>query len=235
MNSLEDLRYTTSTTKKYWCHICKKEFSKLYIEGVEVQCRMCNSPFCEEISETSNEDHPSNFRPYDSNTNQQTRPRRSNFLEIVFPRQINRLNVVGNNGSNILDFVNSILNYNEDTHLENIINYLMANDPNQYGNPPASKKSIESLESIVVDELSYTELKTNGLIECSVCKDEFILKESIKKMPCKHFFHEACLGPWLEQRNSCPTCRYELPTDDAEYEKRKNEKRNYVRNNINNI
>ena len=29
MNSLEDLRYTSSFTKKYWCHICKKEFSKL--------------------------------------------------------------------------------------------------------------------------------------------------------------------------------------------------------------
>ena len=234
MNSHEDLRYNTSTTKKYWCHICKKEFSKLYIEGVEIQCRMCNSPFCEQISDISNEDHPSNFRPYDSNTIQ-TRPRRSNFLEIIYPRTMNRLNVANSQSSNILDIVSSLLNYNEDNHLENIINYLMANDPNQYGNPPASKKAVESLESLEINETIYLDLKKNGLIECSVCKEEFTLIEKVKKLPCKHYFHEDCLRPWLEQRNSCPTCRHELPTDDPEYEKRKNEKRNYVRNNINNI
>ena len=147
MNSQEDLGYKTSSTKKYWCHICKKEFSKLYIEGIAIQCRICNSPFCEQISETSNEDHPSNFRPFDSNSTQ-TRPRRSNFLEIIYPRTVNRLNVANSSSSNILDIVSSLLNYNEDSHLENIINYLMANDPNQYGNPPASKKAIQSLESI---------------------------------------------------------------------------------------
>ena len=234
MNSLEDLRYTSSFTKKYWCHICKKEFSKLYIEGVEIQCRMCNSPFCEQISDTSNEDHPSNFRPYDSNATQ-SRPRQSNFLEIIYPRNSNRLNVGSSSNSNILDIVSSLLNYNEDSHLENIINYLMANDRNNYGNPPASKKAIESLESISIDEENYIELKKNGLIECSVCKEDFTLNEKLKKLPCKHYFHEGCLGPWLVQRNSCPTCRHELLTDDAEYEKRKNEKRNYVRNNINNI
>lgn len=232
MNQIEDLRYVTSSTKKYWCHICKKEFHKLFIEGVEVQCRMCNSPFCEELNESSTEDHPSNFQPYDSNTNQQNRPRRSNFLDIIYPRA--RIVSGGSSGS-ILDFVNSILNYNEDSHIENIINYLMANDPNRYGNPPASKKAVESIETIKLTEENYEELKKNSLLECSVCKDEFSVNEEVKKMPCRHFFHDECISPWLEQRNSCPTCRYELPTDDPEYEKRKNEKRNYVRNNINNI
>ena len=37
-----------------------------------------------------------------------------------------------------------------------------------------------------------------GSLECSVCKEDFQEEdEEIKQMPCKHFFHNDCLKPWL--------------------------------------
>ena len=41
--------------------------------------------------------------------------------------------------------------------------------------------------------------------------------DNIRLMPCGHIFHECCLFQWLKDNNTCPVCRYELETEDEEY------------------
>ncbi|XP_058097871.1 E3 ubiquitin-protein ligase RING1-like [Magnolia sinica] len=98
--------------------------------------------------------------------------------------------------------------------LEQLIQHLAENDPNRYGTPPASKSSIQSLPDIKVSD----DLLASDSSQCAVCKDTFELGSVAKQMPCKHNYHSDCILPWLALHNSCPVCRYELPTDDLDYE-----------------
>ncbi|KAK3225384.1 hypothetical protein Dsin_005246 [Dipteronia sinensis] len=102
--------------------------------------------------------------------------------------------------------------------LEQLIQQLAENDPNRYGTPPASKSAVEGLPNIKITE----QMMSSDSSQCAVCKDSFELNEEARQMPCKHIYHSDCILPWLEMHNSCPVCRYELPTDDAEYEQRRN-------------
>ncbi|KAM0861197.1 hypothetical protein ACQ4PT_046056 [Festuca glaucescens] len=77
--------------------------------------------------------------------------------------------------------------------------------------PPASISAIQALPSAVITADEDGE-------ECAVCKDGVAAGERVKRMPCSHRYHEECIVPWLQVRNSCPLCRFELPTDDPKYE-----------------
>lgn len=54
-----------------------------------------------------------------------------------------------------------------------------------------------------------------------MCFDAFTEEDKIYKLPCDHLFHADCIMPWLENHNTCPTCRKELPTDDLDHENRR--------------
>ncbi|KAJ1268954.1 hypothetical protein BS78_07G172700 [Paspalum vaginatum] len=79
--------------------------------------------------------------------------------------------------------------------------------------PPAARSAVEALPSAVVAAGEEGEAD-----ECAVCKDGFAAGQRVRRLPCSHRYHDECIVPWLQVRNSCPLCRFELPTDDPEYE-----------------
>jgi len=74
------------------------------------------------------------------------------------------------------------------------------------GPPPTSEYAFrELIENFTADKLKGT---------CTVCGDDFVPKDELKRLPCKHAFHDECILPWLSSHNTCPLCRSELPTSD---------------------
>jgi hypothetical protein len=109
----------------------------------------------------------------------------------------------------------SIISGNNDYDI--LFGQLMENESSLKGSPPAAKSFVENLPLV---ELTEEELKKKDVV-CAVCKDEVMVEEKVRKLPCSHYYHGDCILPWLSIRNTCPVCRFELPTDDADYEQSK--------------
>ncbi|KAL2461356.1 RING/U-box superfamily protein [Abeliophyllum distichum] len=84
---------------------------------------------------------------------------------------------------------------------------------NSHSNP-APKYVIDSLQEITITQEL---LDDDPNMLCPVCKDPFRVNASMKLMPCKHTYHADCIVAWLEINNSCPVCRFRLPTNEEKY------------------
>ncbi|CAI5478149.1 unnamed protein product [Closterium sp. Yama58-4] len=85
------------------------------------------------------------------------------------------------------------------------------------GNPPASQAAVAALPAVFV----HLEDVESGAACCTVCNDVAEVGEEVVRLPCRHLYHGPCIRQWLGMRNTCPMCRFELPTDDIVYEARR--------------
>eukprot|EP01059_Diplonema_ambulator_P014726 TRINITY_DN25694_c0_g1_i1.p1 TRINITY_DN25694_c0_g1~~TRINITY_DN25694_c0_g1_i1.p1 ORF type:complete len:277 (+),score=21.03 TRINITY_DN25694_c0_g1_i1:49-831(+) len=83
--------------------------------------------------------------------------------------------------------------------------------------PPASRETVAALPTVPLAPDHLTQA-------CPVCQENFQQSDTALQLPCTHLFHKDCIIPWLDNRNTCPTCRHELPTDDPEYEEARRER-----------
>ena len=149
-------------------------------------------------------------------------------------------------GSN--DFANPSDNFFLDNFASNFIsNFInpmtrivfINNMQNQHqGNPPASQTAIDKCKHFKMEKkyCKKNDKEPNKLEypECSICLME--INEGIDTilLPCGHMFHDNCVTKWLKIHNTCPLCRFELPTDDVEYERQRNQRNQQREANIRN-
>ncbi|XP_075502400.1 uncharacterized protein LOC142540269 [Primulina tabacum] len=97
------------------------------------------------------------------------------------------------------------------------LEHLAETDILMMGAPPAAVSFVNSLPQIKIDG-QYENLDN---LSCAICKECPTVGTVLNQLPCLHLYHPSCILPWLSTRNTCPLCRYELPTDDIDYEERK--------------
>ena len=196
MNSITHSSFITSNLLQYWCYNCSRSFAKIFIEGQALECPLCHSSMLEEVTKSSLSP-PQSYIPFNSSIPQE------------------RIVLIERTNSYFEDLIT--LDY-ENEEIERIVNYLLLHDQNKYGSPPASKEIVNKLKEETITKVLGSENV------CSVCKEEFEVGNVILTLPCKHYFHKECISPWLTAHNSCPSCRFELPTDDEDYERMKKER-----------
>jgi hypothetical protein len=53
---------------------------------------------------------------------------------------------------------------------------------------------------------------------CGVCCDRLVDGVMVTRLPCGHEYHLPCVHPWLRKNCTCPECRYEIETQNPEFE-----------------
>lgn len=77
------------------------------------------------------------------------------------------------------------------------------------GPPPASREARFNLDMRTIKDKD---------VMCCVCQEEFPPGSKAKMMPCGHPFHYECLLEWLQRHNTCPQCRYALPSENSAFD-----------------
>lgn len=79
------------------------------------------------------------------------------------------------------------------------------------GTIEAGRELAASVEAVV----ALPSVESGGGVECVICKEDMQEGRDVCELPCEHKFHWKCMLPWLSKRNTCPCCRFLLPTDDV--------------------
>mmetsp|Transcript_38195 Transcript_38195/g.79803 ORF Transcript_38195/g.79803 Transcript_38195/m.79803 type:complete len:200 (-) Transcript_38195:90-689(-) len=83
-----------------------------------------------------------------------------------------------------------------------------AADEQENGSPP---ETLSRLETRAYDATVFGD--GEGALfpsECAICLGTWEPDDAIKVTPCKHAFHEECIGSWLKTARTCALCRLDL-------------------------
>merc|ERR1719427_1868651 len=81
-----------------------------------------------------------------------------------------------------------------------------------------SRRAIKNMNTLYPNATAE-DLEAISDITCIICREDMVLPEegdltaasgTLKKLPCGHIFHTACLRSWFQRQQTCPTCRFDI-------------------------
>ncbi|CDW91571.1 ring finger protein [Stylonychia lemnae] len=81
---------------------------------------------------------------------------------------------------------------------------------------PTKQEAIDRIPVVTISDIHCKKTEGSQELEhplCTVCQENMALGTKAMIMPCGHIFHPDCVLPWLKEHNTCPVCRFELPTE----------------------
>ncbi len=110
--------------------------------------------------------------------------------DMIFPVQTANIN---------RDFVR---NYNYDDTDDDMPDLVSDSDSDFEYEKPNVCRQLFHLETFELPK------KTKDL--CNVCLDKFNVEQEVYVLPCGHMYHMDCLDKWLDNKTTCPSCRYSV-------------------------
>ena len=80
--------------------------------------------------------------------------------------------------------------------------------------PRHTPAAADAVSSLLREPVTAADVEAGA--DCPVCQEAFQLHEDALRMPCDHRFHPPCVQEWFKEHNTCPVCRYELPTEEPQ-------------------
>ncbi|CAF2124009.1 hypothetical protein BRARA_C02255 [Brassica rapa] len=100
----------------------------------------------------------------------------------------------------------------------NLVSTFSSSTPFEVG--PDDHENEDDEELIPTVEISSSMLccssSDDSTLACAICREDFVIGESARRLPCDHLYHHDCITPWLTSHNTCPLCRFELPGASSE-------------------
>ena len=63
------------------------------------------------------------------------------------------------------------------------------------------------LPSSTITEKKESEGQENN---CIICISDFEIGDKVTSLPCLRVFHTECIKSWLQSKNHCPICKYNI-------------------------
>ncbi len=90
-------------------------------------------------------------------------------------------------------------------------------DTERKKNHPTKKEVLDKLKKFPMSTKYCKKINGNKFEfpQCCICLNDINKNEKTVLLPCGHMFHWDCCLKWLQSKNTCPVCRFELPAEDS--------------------